>query len=523
MFGVSLADGAGSGAPSRARFPRGRGVLASPQAGYLLGLLGLVAAYYASAHLGYAFQFAGPVAAIVWLPAGVAIAFLYLAGLRFWPGVVIGDLLVNNYSALPVGSALGQTVGNLLEVVVAVALLRRFAPRGSPLASPAGVAVVVGAIAAGAAVSATGGVVSLKLGGVIGSSIPGLWRTWWLGDFCGALIVLSLAIAWSAGSLRAWLRGRRWEATLLLLAVGGTSVLAMGSARPLTYIVFPALIWAALRFGQRGATLSILIVSGFAVWATTHYYGPFVFHSIPRSVLSTQLFIAAASISTLTLAAVVSEREFLSRRLGASRARLIGAADSERRRLERDLHDGAQQRLVALAAHLGLGAIEAEKEPERAGALFESAQAELQVAIDELRTLAHGLHPSLLSRLGLAGAIHAVADSSSIPVNLVNPPQVRLDQRVETTAYFVAVEAIANAQKHSQASAIRVRFDLGSLLRVEIADDGIGGAIERPGLGLEGMKDRVEGVGGTLEIDSPPGGGTRIAAVVPAGTRIPVD
>src|SRR5215469_6888561 len=106
---------------------------------YLLGLAALALAYYAAAHVGYAFEFSGPVAAIVWLPVGVGVAFLYLGGMRFWPGVVIGDLLVNNYSTLPVGTALGQSVGNLLEVLVAVALLRRLCPRGEPLASLRGV------------------------------------------------------------------------------------------------------------------------------------------------------------------------------------------------------------------------------------------------------------------------------------------------------------------------------------------------------------------------------------------------
>ena len=114
-----------------------------------MGVVALAGLYYAAAKTGYLLEFAGPVAAIVWLPVGVGIAFLYLGGLRYWPGVLIGDLLANNYTALPVGSALGQTCGNMLEVVLAALLLRRLVPRGSPLASVRGVGAIVVAIAGG--------------------------------------------------------------------------------------------------------------------------------------------------------------------------------------------------------------------------------------------------------------------------------------------------------------------------------------------------------------------------------------
>ena len=127
----------------------------------------LVAAYYASAHLGFALEFTGPVASIVWLPVGVGAAFLYLRGPALWPGVVIGDLLVNNYSELPVGSAVGQSFGNLLEVVIWAALLRRLISRDRPLWSIPGLAAMLGAITAGTAISATIGSVSLALGGVV--------------------------------------------------------------------------------------------------------------------------------------------------------------------------------------------------------------------------------------------------------------------------------------------------------------------------------------------------------------------
>ena len=176
---------------------------------YVLGVVALAAAYYGAAEVGYALDFAGPVAAILWLPVGVAIAFLALAGLRLWPGVLVGDLLANDYTTLPLGSALGQTSGNMLEVLVAALLIRRLLRRGSPLDSVGGLGGLLVALAAGTAISATVGPLSLLLGGVITSDeLADVWRTWWLGDFTGALVVVPLAIAWSRPLPTAWSHGR---------------------------------------------------------------------------------------------------------------------------------------------------------------------------------------------------------------------------------------------------------------------------------------------------------------------------
>ena len=178
----------------------GRVGLARPAWGsggrHVAGVVVLAGVYYAAAKLGYELEFAGPVAAIVWLPAGVAISFLSLGGLRFWPGVLVGDLLANDYSTLPVGSALGQTFGNMLEVLVAALLIRRLTARGSPLDSLDGLGRLLAAIVAATAISATVGPLSLLAGNVITTSeLPGVARTWWLGDAAGALVVIPLALA----------------------------------------------------------------------------------------------------------------------------------------------------------------------------------------------------------------------------------------------------------------------------------------------------------------------------------------
>jgi signal transduction histidine kinase len=483
----------------------------------LIKIASLAAAYYGAAELGYSLEVAGPVAAIVWLPVGVGIAFLCLGGPGLWPGVLVGDLLANDYAAMPIGSAVGQTCGNVIEVVVVAAILRRLARRRPPLDSVAQLGRTLAAIAVGTAISATVGSVSLLLGGVLTAhAAPGVWRTWWLGDACGALVVVPLALAWRPPWPRALWRGRAWEAGLTLAATAAAAQLALRSPSPVTYLVFPPLIWSALRFGRHGATVTIALTAGFTVWHAAHITGPFAYESITHSVLSTQLFIAVAALSTLSLAAVVAERARLADRLRASRGRLVGAADDERRRLEHNLHDGAQQRLTALAVHLGLAADEAERAPERAPELFRDASAELGLAIDDLRTLAQGIHPVTLTELGLAAAIAGIVARSTVPVTTVELPARRVDTAAEASAYYVVAEAVTNAQKHSGASSIELRVAVaGGGLRVLVADDGIGGARASAGSGLEGLRDRVEAGGGRFWLVSPAGQGTQVVADIP--------
>src|SRR3954447_7418326 len=455
-------------------------------------LLALIGAYYGAAQLVYSLEVAGPIAAIVWLPVGVAIAFLYLGGLSLWPGLVVADLLVTDYGATPVGTALLQTCGNLLEVVVAVLLLRRLVPDGAPLRSIRSLVGMLAALTAGAALSATVGSLAQLVGAVIDSGeVRAVWRTWCLGDFVGALVLVPLVLTWHRPPPREWWSGRVLEGALLLTAVAVLSEIVNRSHEPVAYLVFPALILAALRFGEHGATLAVAVAVGFAVWNTSHYVGAFVDTSLSDSVLSTQLFIAVAALTTFCLAAVVCERELLGESLGASRARLVEASDTERRRIVRNLHDGAQQRLSALAVHLRLAADDAPP-PAEANALIARAGDELSIAIEELRELAHGLPPALLAKLGLAGAIRSIATRASIPVALSALPTVRLDDTAEATAYYVIAEAVTNAQRYAHASSIDIACVVSRhMLEVRVVDDGIGGASEQMSSGLQGLRDRV--------------------------------
>ena len=518
------ARGAAAGSPAgRLRFrltPLAGVELARPGGRYVATLVALVLSYAGAAQLSYRLEFAGPVASIVWLPVGVGIAFLYLGGLGLVPGVLIGDLLANDYSTLPVPSAIGQSVGNVLEVVVAVVLIRRLVRRDSPLDTVAGAAWLLVAIGVGTAVSATIGTTSLWLGDVLhGDAVPSTWRTWWMGDTAGALIVVPLAIAWWKRPRPAMTRSQVAEAGGLFLAVGALADLSSRTNQPVVYVVFPLLMWAALRFGSRGATLAVTITVGFTIWNTTHSFGPFADRTLSRSVADTQLFIGVAAVSTLLLAALVSERERFTAELAASRSRIVEAGQRERRRLEQNLHDGAQQRLIWLAADLGRAGVAAREHPAEAHELLARAEEQVRVALDELRDLGHGIHPAVLTELGLAGAIRSMALRSSVPVVVAEMPAGRLSDTAETAAYYVVAEAIANAQKHARAARIEVSaVAQGGTLRVVVADDGGGGARPR-GSGLQGLRDRVEGVGGRFRLQSARAGGTRITATIPLVER----
>ena len=479
--------------------------------------VGLLAAlYYGSAKLGYELGFSGPVAAIVWLPVGVGIAYLYLRGLVFWPGVLLGDLLANDYMRLPIGTALAQTVGNVLEVVLAAYLLRRAARSGYLLGRIEGLVRLLPPLAVATMVSATVGTFASRAGDVITwNAFLTVWRTWWLGDACGALVVVPLALAWSRPPSRLS-RARYGEFVLMLVTTGVLTGIGFSTPKALEYLAFPGLIWAALRFGQRGATLAFAVVSGVAIWNATNADGPFHFHSITHSILSTQLFIAVVTMSALCVAAIVSERERFAAGLAESRTALLRTADHERHRIERDLHDGAQQRLVALLVRLRVAEEQLPQDPGRAAQVLSDAETELGIALEELRELSHGTHPTVLTDLGLATAIRSIAARASQRIHLVELPSEPVDATAEATAYYVFLEAVTNAQKHAPHALISVSVHTTRRsLTIDVSDDGPGGAGEAPGGGLEGLRDRVEAVGGTFRLQSREGNGTRVAAVLP--------
>lgn len=210
----------------------------------------------------------------------------------------------------------------------------------------------------------------------------------------------------------------------------------------------------------------------------------------------------------------------------ASRARIVQAADAERLRVERNLHDGAQQRLVTLTLALSMARRQLTDAPGQRGpdavrcldALLAEAAGELSSALRELRELARGLHPAILVDEGLGAAIEALADRSAVPVTITGEIHGRLPAPVEAAAYYVVSESLANVGKYAEASAVTVHAARERhRLVIEVTDDGVGGARARPGSGLEGLTDRVAALDGQLTVESPAAHGTRVSASLPCG------
>jgi signal transduction histidine kinase len=202
--------------------------------------------------------------------------------------------------------------------------------------------------------------------------------------------------------------------------------------------------------------------------------------------------------------------------LNASRARIVAAADEARRRIGRDLHDGAQQRLVSLGLELLVAAANPASGLEELRAELARASSEVTAALDELREISHGIHPAILTEAGLGPALRALCRRCAIPVELEISTSGRFSERIEVAGYYVVSEVLTNAVKHARASIVRVAVEnLHATLRLSIRDDGDGGADPARGSGLVGLYDRVEALGGTILVDSPVGAGTAVLVSLP--------
>jgi signal transduction histidine kinase len=259
--------------------------------------------------------------------------------------------------------------------------------------------------------------------------------------------------------------------------------------------------------------------SGRAATWLEHDGGPLgVLVHDPALLDEPELVQAAAAASRLALenARLGAELHDQLDKVKESRARIVAATDAERRRIERDIHDGAQQRLVALALELRTAERNLPTEDDELRQILVSAVDQLQAAVHELRELARGVHPAILTEEGLAAALESLVVRAPLPVVLEAAPDRRLSAEVEATAYFVACEGLANVVKHADASGATISAQrTAKVLVVEVADDGIGAVSHNGGSGLPGLADRVEALGGRLRIETPPEGGTRIVAEIP--------
>jgi signal transduction histidine kinase len=261
---------------------------------------------------------------------------------------------------------------------------------------------------------------------------------------------------------------------------------------------------AIFRFGYRSSAAAPIVVAG-ALWGAVTIAGENPLPHDSEARLGT-----FCELVSLAVASAQARADLV-----ASRARLVQAGDEQRRRLERNLHDGAQQHLVSVAVKLRVARAQLEKQPELTATLLDEAMEELGTGLEALREIARGLHPAILAEQGLRRALDALAERLPVDVE-IDAPSERVPDPIEATAYYIAAEALTNVVKHAAATHARVHMERDvDVLRCEISDDGRGGADLRAGGGIAGLRDRAEAVGGTLTLTSPPGRGTTVSATLP--------
>jgi PAS domain S-box-containing protein len=262
------------------------------------------------------------------------------------------------------------------------------------------------------------------------------------------------------------------------------------------------------RIGYRSTAAAPIVVAG-ALWGAVAIAG-----EDPLPPETETRLVAFCELVSLGVASAQARADLI-----ASRSRLVKAGDEQRRRLERNLHDGAQQRFVSVVLRLRLARDRLSKDPAAAAELLDQVASELDTGLEELREIARGLHPAILGDHGLRHALVSLAERITIPAT-IDVPVERLPEHLEATAYYIVSEAMTNVAKHAAASSatVSVRVD-GDLVRCEVSDDGRGGADASAGTGILGLRDRAEAAGGTLSVVSPPGRGTVVTAALPLTDR----
>ncbi len=525
---------AGKGLPIRAVMP------SRPWPRLLAGNLLVGVGYYALAEMGGVVQFTGQVQ-VAWLPAGFAAAMLYLGDLRWFAGGMVADLLLGTgvypfrYQLIPTAEVSFETFGNTVEFTLAAYLMRRFLGRGSRLDRPYDVTTMLLALMAGVTISAAVGTISVWLDQ--GVTAGGLWRigyTWWLGDMSGGLLVAPLLLVWAQRPLPGYELRLGWrvtgQAAGILVLVAVLSVVAFSQPYPLPYIVFPALMLAAVNLGLRGATAALACALAVAIGITAARTEPFAQQSITTEVLSTQLYILTATLTTLILGAAVLARRQAGAELAQARQRAADRAEQERQRIARDLHDSVSQTLFSLGLHAGIAKHEVARAGLPAGSALPDAVAEMaglaQAALLEMRASIFDLRGGAVAEQGLVTALAAHGAALTVRHDVrvtVTGPEERLPlaPQIEELLFRIGQEAITNAVKHSGSGTVSATVSAGKRqVILAVCDTGAGfdPGTSYPGhLGLDLMRSRAAEAEGILQLTSAPGTGTTVRVTVPAG------
>jgi len=364
--------------------------------------------------------------------------------------------------------------------------------------------------------------------------VPTFWRTWFLGDTAGALVVVPLVLTWLRDPGAAVRRILTFEGVAMITSVLLLGSIAVRSEAPVLYLIFPAVIWAAFRFGPAGVSLALAINAFVTIGITAERVGVFFRQPIDDRTLGTQLYILVSVLTGLFLSTIFAERERSALDLAESRRREGEKAIEERRRIARDLHDSVSQALFSSLLHSRAAEKALDEQSDRGDASLRRSLASISEltrrAQREMRTFIFEWGPGVVGNdLVPAFSRHASAlGESSVVVSVRGPEEtLPLSRATQTQLYGIGREALSNVVKHSGATAASVRVQTSPthvLLEIEDNGRGFDPAIRRPGhYGLESMRSRAEEVGATLEIDSAEGGGTTLRVRVPVQSPVEAD
>ena len=508
--------------------------------GQVLALVVVLVAYVLSARLGLTLAPVSGFATLVWPPTGIALAALLLGGVRLWPAVMLGAVVANAWTGASFWVATAIGIGNTLEAVLAVALLTRVARIHLGLDRLVDVlALVILAAALSTTVSATLGVAVLDAAGLVQPGhVMETWRVWWVGDALGDLVVAPVLLTWrSLGALTLSTR-RILEGLALVVTAVALSCFVFLLGPPLdptpfrqAHILFPVLIWAAVRFGPRGGTATLLLVSVFAIWGSLFGHGPFGGDTPNLSLLKLQIFMAVASITALVLAAASTER------MEALKAEqeLLAIVSHDMRNPLGALRLGARQLLAQPPNELGPQARKHGEFIARCARRMESLMGNvLDAATIRTGHLSLVREPQDLSALiqDAADTFRPLAEEKSQALTVEVPPQLGVDGDRERLLQVLS-NLLGNAVKFAPAGGtIAVRASVaGGWVQCSISDDGpgidpdelhrvfepywSGESSKGTGLGLSIVKGIVEAHGGTTAVRSEPGKGTTIGFRLP--------